>query len=185
MNKSAKIIYSVIALLILAAPISASADNQGFSFEKGGFLTAWNSNVKQNPNPSLYERLRSAIENFTSSLISQSDQENANAKQETVSLSVKTKRKIIATAYSSTPDQTDSSPFITANGSFVRQGVVAANFLKFGTKVRIPEVYGDKIFVVEDRMAKKNSHKIDIWMESRAQALEFGVKYLTVEILES
>ncbi|OGZ34011.1 MAG: hypothetical protein A2Y98_00885 [Candidatus Portnoybacteria bacterium RBG_19FT_COMBO_36_7] len=92
---------------------------------------------------------------------------------------------MIATAYSSTPDQTDSSPFITANGSFVKDGVVAANFLKFGTMVRFPQVYGDKIFVVEDRMAPKNSHKIDVWMESRSQALQFGVKYLTVEILES
>ena len=183
MNKSAKFIYSVIALLILATPISASADNQNFSFEKSGFLTAWNSNAEQSSNQSLYERLHSTIENFTSSLISQNDQENA--KQETVNLTVKAKRKIIATAYSSTPGQTDSSPFITANGSFVKEGVVAANFLKFGTKVRFPEVYGDKIFVVEDRMAKRNSHKIDIWMESRAQAMQFGVKYLTVEILES
>jgi 3D (Asp-Asp-Asp) domain-containing protein len=92
--------------------------------------------------------------------------------------------KVIVTAYSSTPDQTDSSPFITAKGTQVRDGIVACNFLKFGTMVRLPEVYGDKIFVVEDRMAKYNSHKIDIWMETRAEALQFGVKYLTVEVLE-
>ena len=94
------------------------------------------------------------------------------------------KRNIIVTAYSSTVDQCDASPFITAMGSHVRDGIVASNFLPFGAKVRFPDMYGDKIFVVEDRMAKKNSYKIDIWMETRAEAMQFGVRRLTVEILE-
>ena len=94
------------------------------------------------------------------------------------------RENVIVTAYSSTPDQTDSSPFITAMGSTVRDGIVACNFLKFGTKVKLPEMYGDKVFVVEDRMAKRNSHKVDVWMPSREQALKFGVKTLTLEILE-
>lgn len=93
-------------------------------------------------------------------------------------------RKVIVTAYSSTPDQTDDSPFITAMGTHVRDGIIACNFLKFGTKVRLPEIYGDKVFVVEDRMAKKNSHKIDIWMPSRQAALSFGVRQLALEIVE-
>jgi len=97
---------------------------------------------------------------------------------------IEVKQGTIVTAYSSTPDQTDDSPFITAMGSTVRDGIVACNFLKFGTKVRLPEIYGDKVFVVEDRMAKKNSHKLDVWMETREQALQFGVKRLTLEILE-
>jgi 3D (Asp-Asp-Asp) domain-containing protein len=93
-------------------------------------------------------------------------------------------KKILVTAYSSTSDQTDSSPFITANGTYVYDGVVACNFLPFGTKVKFPELYGDKIFTVQDRMAKKNSHKIDIWMVSRTVALQFGVKRLTVEVVD-
>ena len=92
--------------------------------------------------------------------------------------------RVTVTAYSSTPDQTDDSPFITANGTFVHDGVIAANFLPFNTKVKFPEVYGDKIFIVEDRMAKKNSHKMDIWMSSRSLALRFGVKSLIFEIIE-
>lgn len=87
------------------------------------------------------------------------------------------------TAYSSTPDQTDSTPFITASGTDVREGVVACNFLRFGTKVRFPQLYGEKIFVVEDRMAVKNSHKMDIWFVSRDQAKQFGIKIAKVEIL--
>lgn len=90
---------------------------------------------------------------------------------------------VLVTAYSSTPDQTDSTPFITALGTDVRDGIVACNFLRFGSKVRFPQVYGDKVFVVEDRMALKNSHKIDIWFETREQAKQFGVKYLKTEVL--
>ncbi len=87
------------------------------------------------------------------------------------------------TAYSSTPDQTDATPFITASGSHVRDGVVACNFLRFGTRIRFPQLYGDKIFIVEDRMAVRNSHKVDIWFSSRQQAKEFGLKIAKVEIL--
>lgn len=94
-------------------------------------------------------------------------------------------RKIVTvTAYSSTPDQTDDSPFITANGTYVRDGIIACNFLPFGTEVKFPEVYGDKIFTVHDRMAKKHNDKMDIWMASRADALKFGVKKLTYEVVK-
>lgn len=92
-------------------------------------------------------------------------------------------RWVTVTAYSSTPDQTDSTPFITASGSRVRDGIVACNFLRFGTRVRFPQIYGNKIFIVEDRMAAKNSHKIDIWFTTRSQAKQFGVRQLKVEVL--
>jgi 3D (Asp-Asp-Asp) domain-containing protein len=87
------------------------------------------------------------------------------------------------TAYSSTPDQTDATPFITASGTNVRDGVVACNFLGFGTRIRFPQLYGDKIFIVEDRMAVRNSYKVDIWFASRQQAKEFGLKVAKVEVL--
>lgn len=79
------------------------------------------------------------------------------------------------TAYSSTPDQTDDTPFITASNTTVRDGVIASNFLAFGTKVQIPLLFGDKIFTVEDRMAKKHSDKIDIWFLERNSAKRFGI----------
>jgi len=44
----------------------------------------------------------------------------------------------------------------------VRDGVIATNILPFGTKVRIPEIFGDKVFVVEDRMARKHADRVDI-----------------------
>lgn len=90
-----------------------------------------------------------------------------------------------ATAYSSTPDQTDDSPFTTAWNTHVRDGIVAANFLPFGTKIKIPDIYGDKIFVVEDRMNRRYWHKVDIWFPDRQSALEFGLKTVKIQILES
>jgi 3D (Asp-Asp-Asp) domain-containing protein len=96
---------------------------------------------------------------------------------------VKTYR-VTMTAYSSTPDQTDDTPFHTANGTYVHDGIVAANFLPFHTKVRFPELFGDKVFTVEDRMNKRFSQRMDIWMESRAAALRFGLKRnVLVEVL--
>jgi 3D (Asp-Asp-Asp) domain-containing protein len=87
------------------------------------------------------------------------------------------------TAYSSTPDQTDDTPFITASGTTVRAGVVAANFLPIGTRLRIPDYYGDTIFVVEDRMNERYDKRLDIWMETREQAIIWGLRYVAIEVL--
>lgn len=91
---------------------------------------------------------------------------------------------IVLTAYSSTPDQTDDTPFITASNTHVRDGTVAANFLAFGTKIKIPSLFGDKIFTVEDRMARKNPDKIDIWFPERHLAKKFGVKEAEVVVFQ-
>lgn len=94
------------------------------------------------------------------------------------------KRWLFVTAYSSTVDQTDSTPFITASGSHVRDGIVAANFLRFGAKVRFPDIYGDKIFVVEDRMNSRYPYRVDIWMRSREEAKQFGAKIVLIEVIK-
>lgn len=87
------------------------------------------------------------------------------------------------TAYSSTPDQTDNTPFITANGTHVRDGIVATNMLPFGTKIEIPSLFGDKIFTVEDRMAKRMKDVVDVWMASKNAALKFGVSYAKIVVI--
>jgi len=83
------------------------------------------------------------------------------------------------TAYTSLPDETDSTPFITASGDLVHDGIVATNLLPFGTEVTIPSLFGNKIFVVEDRMNKRMVNSLDIWMQTKAKALFFGVHYNT------
>ncbi len=87
------------------------------------------------------------------------------------------------TAYSSTVDQTNSQPFITASGAWVGDGIVAANFLPFGTQIRIPAFFGDKIFVVKDRMNSRYTNRVDIWFSSRQQAINFGLKNTDIEIV--
>lgn len=94
---------------------------------------------------------------------------------------------VTLTAYSSTVDQTDSSPCITANGfnvcSHGQENVIAANFLPFGTKVRIPDLFGTRVFTVQDRMNARYSHRVDVWMKSRSAAKQFGVKHAKIEIV--
>ena len=94
--------------------------------------------------------------------------------------------KVVITAYSSTPDQTDDTPFITASGKYVVDGIIANNMLPFGTRVMIPELYGNKIFTVEDRMASyKSKYHIDIWMADRTSAIDFGAKTTEIQVIES
>ena len=94
--------------------------------------------------------------------------------------------KVVLTGYSSTVAQTDSTPFITANGTYVHDGIVANNGLPFGTEIRIPDIYGEKVFEVEDRMHwSKSDYHFDIWFPTYEQAKNFGVKYAYVEILEN
>ncbi|MFH1585054.1 MAG: hypothetical protein ABIB12_02930 [Patescibacteria group bacterium] len=97
---------------------------------------------------------------------------------------VKQQLRVVITAYSSTPEQTDSTPFITASGTSVRDGVVAANFLPIGTKIMIPGLYGEKIFVVEDRMHPRKGYQVDIWFPTYWEAKNFGAKNATIAVLE-
>ena len=95
------------------------------------------------------------------------------------------KIKMVITAYSSTVEQTDSTPFITASGKRVADGIVANNLLPFGTKVRIPDLYGDKVFVVQDRMNKrKGDFHLDIWMPTYQKAKNFGAEVAYIEVLQ-
>jgi len=90
---------------------------------------------------------------------------------------------ITVTSYSSEPRQTDDTPFTTAWQTPVRDGVVALNFLPKGTLVRFPDKYGDKIFIVEDRMNVRYPYRADIWMYTREEARQFGIRYLRMEQL--
>jgi len=86
-------------------------------------------------------------------------------------------------AYTSAVNECDSTPFTTANGTRVRDGIVAANFLKFGTRFRIPAYFGDKVFVVQDRMNARYGHRVDIWMQQKADARAWGIRNVAIEIL--
>ncbi len=91
--------------------------------------------------------------------------------------------KVTMTAYSSTPDQTDDTPFITATGDHVADGIIAANFLPFNTLVKIPKLFGDKIFIVKDRMHRRFSDRVDIWFPDRESAMKFGKRTAEIVVL--
>jgi 3D (Asp-Asp-Asp) domain-containing protein len=96
------------------------------------------------------------------------------------------KIKVVITGYSSTPEETDDTPFITAQGTSVKKGIVANNLLPFGTEIRIPELYDNKIFTVEDRMNwKVGFYHVDIWFPSKEEAQNFGAKLTYIEVLEN
>mgnify|MGYP002640102487 CR=1 FL=1 len=93
--------------------------------------------------------------------------------------------KVVSTAYSSDVAQTDSTPCIPASGynlcdhyeKYGEGDTIAANFLPLGTRVKFPELYGDKVFIVRDRMnARYGYGRIDIWMPEYIEAKNFGVK---------
>lgn len=91
---------------------------------------------------------------------------------------------LTVTAYSSTVDQCDGDPFTTASGETVHDGIIAYNYLPFGTKVRFPEVFPGKVFEVQDRLRSGASiYLADIWMETREEAIQWGAKVLKIEIL--
>ncbi len=97
---------------------------------------------------------------------------------------VKKRLVVRASAYSSTKDQTDGDPFTAASGQKVHDGMIAMNGMPFGTEIRIPDYYGDKVFTVGDRMHRRwGNKKIDIWMTTRAEAIQWGIRTVTIEIL--
>ncbi|MFA6169298.1 MAG: 3D domain-containing protein [Candidatus Margulisiibacteriota bacterium] len=89
-----------------------------------------------------------------------------------------------STAYNSIPNQTDSTPWTTAMGTKCREGVVASNFLPLGTKVMI-KGFGNQIFVVEDRMHKRFSDRIDVWFRSYGDAVKYGKRDVEFYIVKS
>jgi len=101
-------------------------------------------------------------------------------------------KKFTITFYNSLPNQTDNSPCITANGydlceQYETEGfgnTIATNLLPFGAVVKIPSLYGDKEFVVRDRMNQRYNGKarMDIWLPTYAEAKKNGVKR-SVEVL--
>lgn len=91
--------------------------------------------------------------------------------------------KAEVTMYSSEVGQTDSTPFITANGDHVYDGGIACpTKYAFGTKVLI----NNKSYTCNDRMNERyqKSDYFDIWSASTEQAVAFGRKQITIKVYE-
>ena len=71
---------------------------------------------------------------------------------------------------------------ITASGTKATAGrtVAASSQFAFGTKLNI----GGHTYTVEDRGGAVNGNKIDIFVNTHAEALAWGVRYLTVSVVQ-
>lgn len=152
--------YLAIMLVILSANSAQSAfqsmKENSIDEQKNSYNTSLNySLAAQNP------------------VLTKASKANASAKTQNVWV----------TAYSSDINQTDDTPFITASGSYVRNGIAAANFLPFGTQFRLPNIFGSQIFTIEDRMHPRFEKRVDIWFATEEEAKTFGKQWTEIEIV--
>ena len=85
------------------------------------------------------------------------------------------------TAYCSCAKCCGKTTGTTASGTTATPGRTAAASAKFafGTKLNI----GGHVYTVEDRGGAINGNRIDIYVGSHAEALQWGVRYLTVNVV--
>jgi rare lipoprotein A len=90
-------------------------------------------------------------------------------------------RTMRVTAYTSS-DKGMNGKGITANGEKVLEGqtIAADSSIPFGTQIYIPEL--GKTFTVTDRGGGITGNRLDMYMESRKDALKFGTRELEVQI---
>ena len=83
-------------------------------------------------------------------------------------------------AYTASDDECGNSNGITASGTHVKQGrtIAAPSWSPFGTTVVINGVS----YVCEDRGGFICDNRLDIYMDSREDAMEFGRKELEVTV---
>jgi len=89
--------------------------------------------------------------------------------------------RAVVTAYNPVPEQTDSTPHITASGERVREGIVACPvWLEFGTIIEID----GKLYECQDRMHPKYwyQNRFDILMWDYWEARRFGRRIKEVKI---
>jgi 3D (Asp-Asp-Asp) domain-containing protein len=90
--------------------------------------------------------------------------------------------KVVATGYSSSPYETDSTPFITASNTATREGIIAlSRDLLRPYNPDAPFAFGDRVqlgdigeFIVEDSMHRRWKRRADIWFPSKREAIRFG-----------
>lgn len=95
------------------------------------------------------------------------------------------KHKVVfatVTAYTSSVDETDDTPFITASGARTGHGVIACpSKYDFGTKI----VIEGRQYTCEDRMNRRyrDQERFDIWVETKDDAFTWGIRELEIIVL--
>ncbi len=109
-----------------------------------------------------------------------------------------------STAYNSSADQTDSSPWTTSTGARTRYGIIALSRdllrrIPYGSRVQLEDggswaggrgrgkynaMLKDTVFVVEDTMHARKTGMIDVWLPAKRHALQWGVRRLNMRIVQ-
>ncbi|MDD5527925.1 MAG: hypothetical protein PHO56_03015 [Patescibacteria group bacterium] len=185
-NKLIERLLVLISLLTLANlvffPVPTLADTENSAINSGIFTSNYQL-VPENQGYSLIQILNPEVMVYGNSRI------DIGHLPLNKGLEAKYSVNTVLTAYNSEIGQTDDTPCITASGFDLckhgQEDVVAINGVKMGTKVRFPELFGDRVFVVRDRMnARYGSSRVDVWMLSKADAKNFGVRSAKMEVLE-
>lgn len=100
-------------------------------------------------------------------------------------------KKAIATAYTLSEDETDSSPCIGAGNhnlcEITKENpdmcIVATRLYPLHTKLQIEGI--DSICEVLDRTSKKYGSRIDILMDTKAEAFQFGKKEIRYRLINN
>lgn len=84
------------------------------------------------------------------------------------------------TAYTSAPNEGGAYAY---NGQRLKDGMIAADLKLYpiGTKIFIPKF--NKVFTVTDTGSAIRNQRLDIWMNSKQKAMQFGVQNLEVYVL--
>jgi len=167
------VMLALLAIVMTTAPVRAFADTEGVPEQS-----------PSDPAPVAEQVVEKKVEAAPAVRFTAPEVDDALRTASTGYKVVRVYKDIPSTAYTSRPEETDDTPFIAADGTHVFDGMVAANFLPFGTKLRIPELYGDKVFTVHDRMNKRYHYKVDLWMENLQDAYNHGLRTIDIEILE-
>lgn len=102
-------------------------------------------------------------------------------------MSINAARWVDCTAYTASADECDSDPTITASMTKVRPGIIAVSRdlfdqgFVFGKKVYI---HGLGIYTIADLMNKRYINRIDVFLGTKKEAKEFGLKQVKISLLE-
>ena len=90
-------------------------------------------------------------------------------------------RSAQVTGYTSSSEETDDTPFLTAAQTKTRPGVIACpRDIPFFTKVEIDGI----IYFCEDRLNLRHTNRFDIWFPTKSEALEWGIQDKVVKVFK-
>ena len=98
----------------------------------------------------------------------------------TLLLSLAIYQQVTITSYTASFEECGKTDAITASGLPAQEGVtVASDHLPFGSVIEID----GHLYMVQDRFGAGHTDKIDIFVNDKQKALQYGVQEKTIKII--